>query len=134
LEIITPILVLVTIIAVIVVLFWIPSEILHKAGFSRWLALLIPPTGFLGLAVFAWIEWPIEREVAWLRFKDGKSSEDLVAKVEAYAVDLEKRGDWSSAAAVYEELGRRVSSAESAEYYQNCVERLNQLRGKSPAG
>jgi hypothetical protein len=107
-------------------IFWIPAEILHKAGFSRVLALFIPLTGFLGLALFAFIEWPIQREIAWLRFKAGMHSAELIPVVEWYAISLEKRGEWKDAAEVYEELARRAAPGDNAEYYRNCAARLRE--------
>ena len=61
--------------ALAVLAFWIPAEILHKAGFPRWIAVFIPFTGFIGLAIFAFIEWPVQRELAWLRMKAGAGFE-----------------------------------------------------------
>jgi hypothetical protein len=117
------------IVALIVLIFWIPSEILHKAGFSRWWALLIPLTGFIGLAIFAYMEWPVRRELNWFRMKAGTFSVDLLPSVERYALDLERRGDWQEAAEVYEALSRRAPPGESADYYRNCMERLNERLG-----
>jgi hypothetical protein len=122
----TQILGLLLVIASVFLIFWIPAEILHKAGFSRVLALFIPLTGFLGLAFFAFIEWPIQRELAWLRFKAGMHSIGLIPVVERYAISLEKRGEWKDAAEVYEELARRAAPGDNAEYYQNCVARLRE--------
>jgi hypothetical protein len=113
--------------------FWIPSEILRKAGFSRWLAILIPPTGFLGLAVLAFLDWPVEMELAWLRLKNGADPRKLIGLVENHAVLLEKRGDWSQAAEVYKELARNAPSEEQAGYYQNCLNRLKELAGSELA-
>jgi hypothetical protein len=110
--------------ALLVVLFWAPFAILRKAGYSPWLGLLIAPTTFVGMIVFAFLEWPIEREIAWLRFKQGSSSDDLVGRVESYAVHLENRGEWKSAEEVYEELIKRATSEESRTYYRNCLGRL----------
>jgi hypothetical protein len=86
--------------------------------------LLIAPTTVLGMILFAFLEWPIERELAWLRFKQGNPSDDLVGRVEGYAVHLENRGEWQSAQEVYEELIKRAASEESRTYYRNCLGRL----------
>ncbi len=107
-------------------IFWAPAEFLRKAGFSRWFALLIPLTGFIGLAVFAFIEWPVERELAWLRLKSGELTTDTIPLVERYAVNLERRGEWKKAAEVYTELSQKAPPDENAEYYRNCVERLKE--------
>jgi hypothetical protein len=106
--------------------FWIPAEILRKAGFSRWLALLIPFTGYLALAIFAFVEWPIERELAWTRFRCGEDADELKPQIEGYAVELEHRGLWSEAAKVYSELISRSSSEEQAAYYRNLIVRLQE--------
>jgi hypothetical protein len=128
-SILVPLLSFAILVAVVCLIFWVPSEILHKAGFSRWYALLIPFTGFLGLVIFAFIEWPVRRELAWHRLKDGDASADLVAGAEGYAVYLEKRGEWKQAARVYEELASRSGPGESGDYYRNCLERLRERVG-----
>jgi hypothetical protein len=107
-------------------IFWIPAVMLHKAGFSRWFALLIPFTGFVGLAVFALIEWPIERELAWLRWKSGEFPDDAIDVIERYAIKFERRGDWKKAAEVCSELSQKLPHGENAEYYRNCVARLKE--------
>ncbi len=114
--------------ALAVLAFWIPAEILHKAGFPRWIAVFIPFTGFIGLAIFAFIEWPVQRELAWLRMKAGADSNEAIPLVERFALDLERRGEWKQAAEVYEELSQRASldESENAEYYRNCVKRLKE--------
>ena len=76
--------------ALAVLAFWIPAEILHKAGFPRWIAVFIPFTGFIGLAIFAFIEWPVQRELAWLRMKAGADSNEAIPLVERFALDLER--------------------------------------------
>jgi hypothetical protein len=101
-------------------------EILRKAGFPRWIALFIPLTGFIGLAVFAFIEWPVERELAWLRLKAGEPADDALELIERHAVHLERSGEWKRAAEVYRELARRAPADENAEYYRNCVKRLQE--------
>jgi hypothetical protein len=118
-------------IAVLVLLLWAPFAILRKAGYSPWLALLIAPTTFVGMIAFAFLEWPIERELAWLRFKHGNPSDDLVGRAEGYAVHLENRGEWKSAEEVFEELIKRATSEESRTYYRNCLGRLRDQSGDS---
>ena len=118
-------------IAFLVVAVWAPIAILRKAGYSPWLGLLIAPTTFVGMIVFAFLEWPIERELAWLRFKQGNPSDDQVGRVEGYAVYLENRGEWKSAEEVYEELIERATSEESRTYYRNCLGRLRDRSGDS---
>ena len=113
---------LVLLLAGLLFVFWVPAEILRKAGFSRLWALLMPFTGFLGMIVFAMVEWPAERRLAWYRFKDG-ADPDLVPSVERYAVELEKEGDWKGASEVFEEL-RQQAAPDTAEYYANCLKRL----------
>ena len=118
-------------IAFLVVLFWAPFAILRKAGYSPWLGLLIAPTTFVVMIVFAFLEWPIERELAWLRYKQGNPSDDLIGRVDGYAVHLENRGEWQSAEEVYEELIKRATSEESRTYYRNCLGRLRDRPGDS---
>jgi hypothetical protein len=103
-------------------------RILQKAGFSPWcgLLLLIPLIGFIGLVAFAFIEWPVQRELAWLRLKTGTFSPDLIPSVERYALKLEKQGEWKQAAEVYELLAHIPSVDDNAEYYRNCVKRLKE--------
>ena len=106
--------------------FWIPSEILRKAGFARGWTFIIPLTGFLAVIVFALSDWPIQLELAWYRLRDGETSEATIASAEKYAVHLENAGDWRKAAEVFEELARRASTPDTSDYYRNCVKRLRE--------
>ena len=47
------------------------GQIFHKAGYSRWLGLLImlPLVNLLTILWFALSKWPVETEVEWLRMK-----------------------------------------------------------------
>jgi hypothetical protein len=85
-------------------------------------------SGFLGLILFAILEWPIEREIAWYRMRDGEHSEETIARVERYAVELEKVGDWKKASRVFGDLSR-ATTGEAAAYYVNCMERLGEQIG-----
>jgi hypothetical protein len=125
--------VIVLVVTLVGLAFWVPAEILRKAGFSRWLALLMPPTGFLGMAIFAFLEWPIERELAWFRFKCGEPPDKLTPLVEGYAVELENKGAWTEAAKVYAELISRSSSEETASYYRNLLQQLKERMGDADA-
>ncbi len=107
---------------------WVPTEFLRRAGYSRWWVLMLFLTGFLGLIMFAILEWPIERENAWYRMRDGERSEELIARVERFAVELEKAGDWNRASRVFGDLSR-ATSGEAAAYYVNCMERLGERIG-----
>jgi hypothetical protein len=51
-----------SIIAVVLV-FWIGGNILSKAGYSRWLSLLllVPLLNVVLIWVFAFVKWPAER-------------------------------------------------------------------------
>jgi hypothetical protein len=111
-------------------LFWIPAEILRKAGFARGWSVLIVITNFLGLIALALIEWPIERELAWYRLKEGDGSEATITRAEHYAVDLEQAGEWAKAAEVFGTLAR-WSSGETSAYYQSCVDRLKEKMGRA---
>ncbi len=104
------------------------AQILKKAGFSPWLCLLmvIPLIGFIVLVVLAFVEWPTQRELAWLRLKDGLTSPELIPPVERYALKLERLGDWKKAAEVYERLSHIPSVNDNVEYYRNCVKRLKE--------
>ena len=55
---------LVIIIGILVIPFIIFSPILNKAGFSRWwsLCFFVPIVNILMVWVFAFIEWPAEKE------------------------------------------------------------------------
>jgi hypothetical protein len=122
----TPILGFPIMIAFLAFILWVPAEFLRKAGYSRGWTFLIFLTGYLGLIVFAFIEWPIERELAWHRFKEGNDSEANVASTEAYAVLLEKEGEWKKAENVFLELKKRARSEQSADYYTSCLRRLQE--------
>jgi hypothetical protein len=121
-ELLTPIFVL----AFLVLAFWLPMEILHKAGFSRWWGVLIPLTGFLGVIIIAIIDWPIRRELAWRRLAAGSCSEEDIALAYSYAIQMEKQGDWKRAISVYETLAQRASDNQEAEYAGNCIVRLRE--------
>lgn len=105
------------------------AEALRKAGFSRWWGLLLLLLGPIAVLIFAFKEWPVQREAAWSRLREGATSEDVIARVERYALDLEKAGHWKMASRVYEELSRRTPS-ESGDYYANCAKRLSERLGE----
>jgi hypothetical protein len=113
----------------LILILWIPSEILHKAGFARGWAFLTFLIGPLALIILALIEWPIHRELAWHRLRAGGSSGDNIASVERYAVDLEKCGEWKKAEEVFEDLARRAPSEEVTDYYLSCLKRLHEKMG-----
>src|SRR5262249_5480636 len=125
-EILAPILVFLLIIAMISLGVWACAEIIHKAGFSRWYVLLMFVTGGIGMLIFALIEWPVHRELAWLRVKSGEGKDADLTAVETYAVELEKRGEWKKAAEVFEALAQRAPSDEGSVYYRNCIQRLRE--------
>jgi hypothetical protein len=114
-------------IGLVVLIFWALTEMLHKAGYSRGWALLIPFTGFLGLFAFAFAEWPIHRELAWRRLAAGSGSERDLPLAQSYAVDLEKLGEWQRAIEVYETLIQRSPDKAEAEYVTNCIRRLREM-------
>ena len=102
--------------------FWVPAEFLRKAGFSRWIALIIPLTGFVGLAIFAFIEWPVEREwpgCAGSRLSPrpipSHRSNDTLSNGAARRMEEGRQ--------IYMELAQRVPADENGEYYQNCAKR-----------
>ena len=110
-------------------IFWLPVRILRRAGYSRTVALLVLALGPFALIVLALNDWPIERELAWLKLQAGEPPELLLPLAEAHAVALEKRGDWSKAAEVYKTLIARSDSDEASNYYGNCLSRLGELAG-----
>jgi hypothetical protein len=113
----------------LVLIIWVPARMLHRAGYSRWYALPILFTGYIGLIMFAVVEWPIQRELAWHRWKLGEPDDGGIARVEAYAIDLERRGEWKRAIEVYEELARRAPTVEGADYYRESSTRLRERMG-----
>jgi hypothetical protein len=88
-------------------LVWVPMVILDKAGFPRAYGVLAFALFPISMVLFALAEWPIVRELAWLRMKVGEPLGHSIALVEAHAVDLEARGESKKAIEVYEELTRR---------------------------
>jgi hypothetical protein len=117
--------------ALVALIFWVPMEILRKAGYSRWWALLIPMTGFIGLVVFACADWPIHRELAWRRLAAGSGSERDRVLAQRYAIDLEQNGEWQQAIEVYETLSQRSPDKEEAEYAAKCIGRLRESLARS---
>ncbi len=109
---------------------WVPARILRKAGFSWGFAFLGLILGPIALVIFAFSDWPIERELAWLRLKTGEPLGRLLGLVEAHAAALERSGDWKQAARVYQELIRKEISDESTTYYRNCLSRIEALAGE----
>jgi hypothetical protein len=114
--------------ALVFMIFWVPAELLHKAGYSRWYAPLMLCPGFIGLIIFAVVDWPVQRELAWLRLKTGDPAGADVALVEKYAVGLEKRGEWKKAIEVLENLARTAGEGDGAgeEYYRGWIKRLHE--------
>ena len=55
--------------ALIVIGFWLNWRITQKAGFPGWysLGLIVPFFGLILIVLFAFSEWPIERELTLLR-------------------------------------------------------------------
>lgn len=103
---------------------WIPLQIVRKAGYPGWITILMLMFVPLGWIFLAASNWPIHRELAWLRLKTGSPVESDINLIERYALDLEARGDWSEAIAVYEELARRTKGEDAADYYRNSAKRL----------
>ncbi|UQX87887.1 DUF805 domain-containing protein [Jatrophihabitans telluris] len=56
-------------VAVVVVLIWAYVRIIRRAGYSGWwiLAGLVPLLNVIMMLLFAFKEWPIQRELAYLR-------------------------------------------------------------------
>jgi hypothetical protein len=126
------ILVLAAAIAFMVLALSVPFVIMRKAGFPGWYGLFIFCTFYFGLIWLALKDWPIHRELAWLRLKDGDSSEDNMSLVEHYAIDLEDRGAWTKAYEVYQLLESHAATPQATAYYRECAHRLN-LKHAEPA-
>lgn len=54
---------------VLVIVIWAYVNIIRRAGYSGWwvLILLVPVVGLIMTLVFAFAEWPVTREVRYLR-------------------------------------------------------------------
>lgn len=111
-------------IGLVILYFWAPFELLHKAGYSRWWALLFSPIGPVGMMVFAFLEWPVHRELAWRRLATGSDSARDFDMAQGYAVDLEKAGEWRRAIEAHELLARRSPDEASAKYAADSIRRL----------
>ena len=63
--------ILIGVLSAVVVLFvgWMYVRIIRRAGYSGWWVLLavVPLGNLIALAFFAFTEWPIRRELAYLR-------------------------------------------------------------------
>jgi hypothetical protein len=110
---------------------WVPARILRKAGFSWGFALLGLVLGPIALLIFAFYDWPIERELAWLKLKGGEPPGRLWGLAEGHAAALERNGEWKQAAQVYRELISKAGPDENASYYRNCLSRLEERAGES---
>ncbi|MGC8640726.1 MAG: hypothetical protein ACP5XB_12715 [Isosphaeraceae bacterium] len=110
---------------------WAPVKILRRAGYSRGVTLLVLFLGPVSLLVLAFNDWPIERELAWLKLENAGHVTGLFELAEDHALALEKRGDWKSAAEVYKTMIRRATDTQQADYYGKCLQRLGQLGGHS---
>lgn len=73
---------------------WAPAKILRRAVYSRGVALLVLFLGPLALLVPALNDWPIERELAWLKIENGGHAGRRFELAGDHALALEKRGDW----------------------------------------
>jgi hypothetical protein len=126
---------LAVLVVLVLVCAWFSGVILRKAGYSRAYGCLAPVLGPIALVVFALSEWPIQRELAWLRMKAGETTGHPIVSVEQHAFDLERQGEWARAVEVYEELTRRAADEPTAEYYRNNVARLRlRLRIQETSG
>ncbi|MCD4727976.1 MAG: hypothetical protein K8R46_09960, partial [Pirellulales bacterium] len=75
----------------LVVFLWIWAAIFNKAGFPRGMCLLmmIPVVNFVALVIFAFSEWPIEKELFEKR-RDGETIKiDRVDTMLRQAAELE---------------------------------------------
>jgi hypothetical protein len=113
---------------------WVPMLILGKAGFPRAYGCLAVVLGPIGLVIFGLSEWPILRELTWLRIKTGEPLGDSIGLAEGHAVDLEARGEWKRAIEVYEELARRVPDEKTANYYRDSSRRLRERMQETGVG
>jgi len=99
-------------------------ELCRKAGYSRGLGLLLAVTFPVGYLVFVFVDWPVQRELGWRKLAMGDYSDRDLVLAQAHAVDLERRGDWEGAAAVYEKLAGQLPDSQEAEFAAGSANRL----------
>ncbi len=111
----------------------VPICILRKAGFESWLVVPVQLTFPFSWIFVALADWPMHRELAWLRMKTGDPIPIRVSLIEGHAIDLEQRGEWKKAIEVYEELARRDPAPKGSDYYRNCSNRLRESLDEDPS-
>jgi hypothetical protein len=133
----------------ILVLFTVAwGEILTKAGYSGWLAILmwIPIVNLIWLLVFAYSQWPIEAKLIQLgggsppekpqqrQILDGvlveeqikESGESSVDEMFNEAFELDQRGDWVEAVALYERIADELQGHQDGEYARSCAQQIRE--------
>ena len=101
-------------------MFW--GVIFSKAGYSGWLSLLM----LIPVVNVVWLE------VARLRGQspsEGPSDEDdeLFRK----ALNLDQRGEWAEAVALYEQIAEKLQGQQESEYAKNCAQQIREKMAQS---
>lgn len=79
-------------------------EIFRKAGCPGCYGLLmaVPVINFVVLIAMVMMDWPVQRELSRLRLRLGEATPDDATRVLSEATQLEQRGDWNEAIALYQ--------------------------------
>lgn len=117
-----------------VVGFWF--LVCRKAGYSKgrslWMAIgLLVPLVNIGILVhFMSTTWPIQMELARLRFKTGIASPVDAQILMAAALRMEGRGEVSAAIDAYAEIARSLPSTEFARDSEAAIRSLRAKTGQ----
>ena len=112
---------------VIALVLW--AAVFQRAGYPVWytLLLLVPVINLIWLVVFAFREWPIERELARLRVTNGEFTESDIDSLFRHGISLEHQGDRPGATSLFQLVARNATDQETIHLAEKCVHRL--LRG-----
>lgn len=111
-----------------VVLLGILASLLRRIGYPGQYAgfFIAPGLNLVALIVLAAKQWPVERELAWLRLLAGKS-DDLDGDIESvlsYAIAQEQRHHWDRAVSLYSLAADKTSNPQVKQYATECIQRL----------
>jgi hypothetical protein len=86
-------------------------SIFQKAGYSRWLGLLIivPVANIVVLLLLVFGDWPVRRQLRYLKMRSGDASDEDAYDVLGDASRLERKGQFDAAMERYQEIATRFA-------------------------
>ena len=105
--------------------------IIRKAGYSGWwmLIAIVPPVNIVMLLVFAFRQWPIQRELARLRVIAGSAIQADFDSLVTEAVSADQTGEWIHAVHLFELVASKSPGDETRAYATDSIERIKEKIG-----